>query len=529
MDGHRPGSVVVYTTDELTKVLALVADGPYADGSYELDGFGVAWPDRMRPLIEGEAIEYYSASVGDWIPATVLGPGRLPRTFDLSCREAADFFRLRLPGGGGDPEASLETVADLPRDAWAADLDDAGEIGPLSLRQGEFCFFRSAVHGWIPAQVLRWRHSKGYDLDVQESVPPLNIHPVREGDFVEYLSGSAGCWIPARVMRRCDDPRTFALDIKQRVDIARLRPWSDSRSSASSSAGGQAALAYATCGEGLTLQQSVPHAGAALWKPTADDAMVGSPARPPMPQHHGAACATRDDCIAMDGLQQAAHLPSPPCSTQARNQFGFQTFEGLRAPMAPSTPQSLSRQIGPAERGQNQLPANEAWMNAHQQFTSGGQLQSSAAPQQQSSPLDVSASQLSVRSSGDAPHLPIPLGAQRLGPTPVDSMGEPETPPYSMQSIPRALTMNDLQASDDATPQVPWLSSSASPIASTPSCSGKHIAQDGHVPWVGNLQPARGMQPSMSPKVSLGARSSPTYYGAQSGFVTAPRRGEITV
>jgi len=161
----------------------------------------------------GTQVEYFSTSMGQWIPAKVVRNGQAPGTFDLDCKDAVDTSRIRLAGGASAPS----------KGSGRGTLN-----GPLMMREGDSCFYKSSTHGWITAQVVKFRPEDGsYDLDVKQQVPQQSIFAISPGQGVEYHSASSNSWIPASVVRKGAAADTFDLDCKDGVPIARIRPPKD--------------------------------------------------------------------------------------------------------------------------------------------------------------------------------------------------------------------------------------------------------------------------------------------------------------
>ena len=210
------GAVVIYTKAGRS-ALATVASGPGADGACDLDTGERVRPETIAVLQPDQVVEYHSASMNKWIPARVLRTGRAPGTFDLDCKEAVDKSRVRLPDS---------FVSALP--GSAAGFGAAGGAkgaGPLGLADGQLCFYKSGTHGWLAAQVVRFRPEDGtYDLDIKQQANPSSVRSIAAGALVEYHSTSQDTWILARVLRARAEPGTWDLDCKEMVHMSRLRP-----------------------------------------------------------------------------------------------------------------------------------------------------------------------------------------------------------------------------------------------------------------------------------------------------------------
>lgn len=114
---------------------------------------------------------------------------------------------------------------------------------------GEFCFYKSSTHGWIPAKVLSARGDHTCDLDVKPNASVDSIFRLLDGVVVEYHSQSLNSWIPARVLNKADDG-SFDLDCKMAVPITKIRPPPDAKGGASSKPASRGGAAGATWGFG---------------------------------------------------------------------------------------------------------------------------------------------------------------------------------------------------------------------------------------------------------------------------------------
>ncbi|CAJ1330391.1 unnamed protein product [Effrenium voratum] len=190
--------------------LAAVVAGPWEDGSYDLDCQQRVRPDAIMPFPEGEMVEYNSASMNAWIPARLLRQGQRIATFDLDCKDGVEISKIRLPpphaGKGGSAPGPPATT--------------------LPIQAGDFCFYKSSAHGWIPAKVLSSRGDL-YDLDVKPGANAENMFRLLDGVVVEYHSQSSNSWIPAKLLNKASEPGTFDLDCKMSVPVTKIRPPAD--------------------------------------------------------------------------------------------------------------------------------------------------------------------------------------------------------------------------------------------------------------------------------------------------------------
>eukprot|EP00930_Biecheleria_cincta_P060662 TRINITY_DN46283_c0_g1_i1.p1 TRINITY_DN46283_c0_g1~~TRINITY_DN46283_c0_g1_i1.p1 ORF type:complete len:537 (+),score=86.04 TRINITY_DN46283_c0_g1_i1:28-1611(+) len=197
--------------------LAAVVGGPREDGSYDLDCRQQVRPEQLELFTFGQTVEYESTSMNAWIPARLLGRGPAIGTFNLDCKEAVDVRRIRLPASsagayapssGGSPSRSVPATS------------------ARELQAGEFCFYLSSSHGWIPATVLAAPRpgADSCDLDVKSAASVSSIFRLQDNTIVEYHSASSNSWIPARLLRPGSEPATFDLDCKLGVQISKIRP-----------------------------------------------------------------------------------------------------------------------------------------------------------------------------------------------------------------------------------------------------------------------------------------------------------------
>lgn len=206
------------------KVLLQKTDGRLdLDCKQDVSASTVRWPSisaQLHNFALGDFVEYYSSSQGSWISArvTALKPnGRI----DLDCKAdvAADSVRQPLPPPGSERLPNL-------------------------LEPGESVeYFGAKMQRWISAKVLKRNSNGTYDLDCKQNVQPEKLRkgpsqlssaatsPVgtgalaayKEGDRVEYFSGSQCRWIPARVLG-VTPSGNFNLDCKSDVPSSKIRP-----------------------------------------------------------------------------------------------------------------------------------------------------------------------------------------------------------------------------------------------------------------------------------------------------------------
>eukprot|EP00930_Biecheleria_cincta_P097727 TRINITY_DN89414_c0_g1_i1.p1 TRINITY_DN89414_c0_g1~~TRINITY_DN89414_c0_g1_i1.p1 ORF type:complete len:631 (-),score=126.60 TRINITY_DN89414_c0_g1_i1:135-2006(-) len=260
------GAAVVLRADSSGKpALALVAAGPLEDGRYRLaSGLKVkAW--ELAALPAGANVEYYSASMNQWISGHFARPGQVTGTLDLDVKEGAELQRVRLPEAEAAGYASGGASAKVPGTnftpsppggtgrlrGWNNSSADEGYSGPLAgslvqsstarpkaradsqryagaeqlLRPGDLCFYKSSTHGWIHASVQQYYADRDcYDLDVKQGVGIQSVFPLQEGADVEYHSASTNSWIPAKVLRARPAEASLDLDVKEQAPFMRVRP-----------------------------------------------------------------------------------------------------------------------------------------------------------------------------------------------------------------------------------------------------------------------------------------------------------------
>ncbi|CAK8985256.1 unnamed protein product [Durusdinium trenchii] len=245
---------------------------------YDLDCKQDVPPDRMRmtkdsesAFSSGDLVEYFSASQGKWIPAKVL-LRKQDRRLDLDCKQDVVITNVRKPDvtaatsfAPGDhveyyssSQANWISATVRAVKAGRIDLDckpdvlpehvrrplppPGSEPLPTLLEQGQAVeYFGAKLQRWIPAKVLKRNSDGTYDLDCKTNVQPAKVRrlksaslesspsstvtlaPYKEGDRVEYFSGSQSRWIPARVLGVTPEGR-FHLDCKSDVPAEKIRP-----------------------------------------------------------------------------------------------------------------------------------------------------------------------------------------------------------------------------------------------------------------------------------------------------------------
>eukprot|EP00931_Biecheleriopsis_adriatica_P053302 TRINITY_DN31182_c0_g2_i1.p1 TRINITY_DN31182_c0_g2~~TRINITY_DN31182_c0_g2_i1.p1 ORF type:complete len:501 (+),score=107.18 TRINITY_DN31182_c0_g2_i1:29-1504(+) len=229
MPRFQPGTAVIFRGPHGQRLAAIVG-GPWEDGSFDLDCQQRVRREQMIEFPDGEMVEYHSASMNSWIPARLLHEGRAVGTFDLDCKEGVEIKRIRLPHGQGAPSTPGPPQTLLP----------SASSGGGPLKAGEFVFYKSGTHGWIPAKVISARPGdETCDLDVKPNASVQQIFRLPDGAMVEYFSQSSNSWIPARLLRPSGpgaDPGSFDLDCKQCVPITKIRPPPDAAGGAPSPA-----------------------------------------------------------------------------------------------------------------------------------------------------------------------------------------------------------------------------------------------------------------------------------------------------
>eukprot|EP00434_Breviolum_minutum_P010579 symbB.v1.2.009331.t1/scaffold588.1/size186386/8 len=229
----------------------------------------------MRPVQEGNSsfntgdeVEYFSGSQGKWIPAKVLLQRRDGR-LDLDCKQDVLATQVRWPSSHGFAIGDVVEYYSSSQAAWISarvtslkakgrmDLDCKLDVSldsvrpalktserlPTLLDAGESVeYFGAKMQRWIPAKVLKRNSNGTYDLDCKPGVMPEKVRkvksqlssrasspastgmlaPYKEGDRVEYFSGSQCRWIPARVLGVLSTGN-FNLDCKSEVPTSKIR------------------------------------------------------------------------------------------------------------------------------------------------------------------------------------------------------------------------------------------------------------------------------------------------------------------
>jgi len=182
---------------------------------------------KQMPSFEvGARVEYYSSSQANWIPAKIMAV-KMDGKFDLDCKTDVTLENIRQPV---PPPGSLQTDEQFQ-------VDDQVE------------YFGAKLQRWIPAKVLQKNADGTYDLDCKPGVSrdrlrksqgargemrsaassrtgsplsTMHLPMYKEGDKVEYFSGSQSRWIPARV-RSVTADGTYHLDCKSDVAASKIR------------------------------------------------------------------------------------------------------------------------------------------------------------------------------------------------------------------------------------------------------------------------------------------------------------------
>ena len=271
---YKIGDSVEYKSASAGWIPAKVLKAKAGD-LYDLDCKQDVVIDRIRPVQEGNSsfntgdeVEYFSGSQGKWIPAKVLLQRRDGR-LDLDCKQDVLATQVRWPSSHGFAIGDVVEYYSSSQAAWISarvtslkakgrmDLDCKLDVSldsvrpalktserlPTLLDAGESVeYFGAKMQRWIPAKVLKRNSNGTYDLDCKPGVMPEKVRkvksqlssrasspastgmlaPYKEGDRVEYFSGSQCRWIPARVLGVLPTGN-FNLDCKSEVPISKIR------------------------------------------------------------------------------------------------------------------------------------------------------------------------------------------------------------------------------------------------------------------------------------------------------------------
>eukprot|EP00931_Biecheleriopsis_adriatica_P024396 TRINITY_DN15211_c0_g5_i1.p1 TRINITY_DN15211_c0_g5~~TRINITY_DN15211_c0_g5_i1.p1 ORF type:complete len:1317 (+),score=357.26 TRINITY_DN15211_c0_g5_i1:128-4078(+) len=227
-ESYREGDMVEYKSSTAGSWIPAKVVRAKADGSYDLDCKPDVPADRIRKAAGvsgtamysvGDAVEYFSASQGKWIPAKVLfvkPDGR----YNLDCKPDVSAENIRRTSG---PLGSQ-----TPASAGSAAFAEGEQVEYFSLSQGK----------WIPAKVLLVKADGKYNLDCKPDVAAENIRKLPTGlgtqtltsggpafsvgDSVEYFGASQQRWIPAKVLT-VNANGSYDLDCKPAVPPEKIR------------------------------------------------------------------------------------------------------------------------------------------------------------------------------------------------------------------------------------------------------------------------------------------------------------------
>eukprot|EP00929_Paragymnodinium_shiwhaense_P076813 TRINITY_DN39546_c0_g1_i1.p1 TRINITY_DN39546_c0_g1~~TRINITY_DN39546_c0_g1_i1.p1 ORF type:complete len:1572 (+),score=466.03 TRINITY_DN39546_c0_g1_i1:140-4855(+) len=167
-----------------------------------LNGFSGVHTTNVGALKVGEEVEYFSSSIGKWIPAKIVAIN-MSGNYDLDCK----------------PDVLAEKIR---RPALSASTSSSYQVGEVVE------YFGASQQKWIPAKVLAANPNGTYNLDCKPDVPPEKIRKMggqaayKAGDVVEYFGASQNKWIPAKVLSANADG-TFDLDCKPGVTADKIR------------------------------------------------------------------------------------------------------------------------------------------------------------------------------------------------------------------------------------------------------------------------------------------------------------------
>lgn len=191
-------------------------DEPNTEGTVQRDTLTEGSVPQLSPEAQGVGVnvEYFSATNGEWIPATLLGVDSVTGKCCLDVQPQADKQHVRGTKAG---------------------------LGPLEVSVGAAVEYHSTTHGWIPALV------QGFDTSLSEYVlnvqPRATIDKVRlplepfpsnlvellgperapKGLHVAYNSHSVGGWIPAELKGFDEATNTYSLDVHPQAAAERIR------------------------------------------------------------------------------------------------------------------------------------------------------------------------------------------------------------------------------------------------------------------------------------------------------------------
>lgn len=234
--GYREGDTVEYFSDTKQEWISAKVQVVNGNGTWSLDckpqvpASKLRWPSggsaatngvntnghaaSNAPYQVGDAVEYFGATAGTWIPAKVTAVNT-DGTFNLDCKPDVPPSKIRMPE---------------------------------KYSVGDVIEYNSASQGWIAAKIVAVNGARGtYSLDCKPDVTsdkirrpsapgtstalrntaaqPEGVYAI--GETVEYFGQSQNRWVPTKVVAMNSDG-TYHLDCKQQVATDRIRRMSDS-------------------------------------------------------------------------------------------------------------------------------------------------------------------------------------------------------------------------------------------------------------------------------------------------------------
>jgi len=157
----------------------------------------------------GTAVEYFSATLSQWIPAKILHFNADRNTYNLDCKPDVPSNRIRNIGAGAD--SGTPVGFDRPTVVGG---DNSPGVNSPGHKGTEFS--PSGVSGVIGD------HNRPTNF-VGSSAQADGGDPFQLGAQVEYYSATANSWIPAKIQYINADG-TYNLDCKPLVTRDRIRP-----------------------------------------------------------------------------------------------------------------------------------------------------------------------------------------------------------------------------------------------------------------------------------------------------------------
>ncbi|CAD7960478.1 unnamed protein product [Amoebophrya sp. A120] len=144
---------------------------------------GASGNTETGPYAAGQAVEYYSGTLQNWMPAKILQFNSYSNTYNLDCKPEVPLNRIRplsdgsnvVGGGGGNSPASRVTVSST------SGVTPAGGTATESVNYSvgmQVEYYSATAQSWIPAKIQYVNADGTYNLDCKPLVAKDRIRPM---------------------------------------------------------------------------------------------------------------------------------------------------------------------------------------------------------------------------------------------------------------------------------------------------------------------------------------------------------------